>query len=244
MYLQWILAHVGIDPNKEVNDIAQHYSGFSHWHDEIQQLIELQALKSSLKRHLEQQWLDSKCPQHGCWYDICGIQQSHLSARCMLPWALQTLFSQWQVGKVESCGVYPTRMKWIKDPWCRFCGYPCKTTVHLLSNCPDTAEILITHGVSFDTLVHETPANILLIAEFDALIRHCLECDYIVHDPIWSQWSIITNERVRAHLTKTKVNNNCKKKTQMTTTNHYSHWPSTLQQQQMKMKQKDKRSQQ
>jgi hypothetical protein len=32
-------------------------------------------------------------------------------------------------------------------------------------------------------LVHETPANILLIMEFDALIWHSLECDYICTQP-------------------------------------------------------------
>jgi hypothetical protein len=42
--------------------------------------------------------------------------------------------------------------------------------VHLLNNCPDTTAFQIDHGISFDTLVNETPENILLIAHFDAFI--------------------------------------------------------------------------
>jgi hypothetical protein len=207
MYLQWIPAHVGTDPNEEVNNIAQHYSGFFHRQDQIRQPIELQALKSSLKRRLKQQWIRN-LPQRGCRYDICGIKPSHMSSRRTFPRALQTLYSRWRVGEVERCGVYPRRMKWIEDPRCRFCRYPCETTVHLLSDCPDTAEYRITHGMSFDTLVHETPANIILIAEFDALIRRRLGCHYIRTQPLLE--SVITNYKrkpERAHPTKTKVNN-------------------------------------
>jgi len=42
------------------------------------------------------------------------------------------LVKRWQVGEVESCGVYPRCMKWLDDPRCRFCGHPCETTIHLL----------------------------------------------------------------------------------------------------------------
>jgi hypothetical protein len=48
-------------------------------------------------------------------------------------------------------------MKWIMDPQCRFCGYSCETMAHLLNDCPDTTVFQIDHGISFDTLVNETP---------------------------------------------------------------------------------------
>jgi hypothetical protein len=105
-------------------------------------------------------------------------QQSQLKKRRTVPRALQTLYSRWRVGEVESCGVYPRRLQWIEDPRCRFCGYPCETTVHLLSTCPDTAAYRLTHGISFDTLVDETPENIIRIAHFDAFIRRVLGCTH------------------------------------------------------------------
>ncbi len=88
------------------------------------------------------------------------------------------------MGEVKSCGVYPCHLKWITDPRCRFCGYSCETTVHLLNDCPDTTAIQIDHGISFHTLVNETPENILLlIVHFNAFIQHVLGCYHWTSNP-------------------------------------------------------------
>jgi len=136
-----------------------------------------------MKCCLRQQWISDNSRQSGCHYHICGMTNSHLSWRGTAPRALQTLFSQWRVGEVVSCGVYPRRLKWIDDPRCRFCGWPCETTVHLRSTCPGTANYRMTSGISFSTLAHELPDNILCIASFDAFIWSHLGCDYIRTQP-------------------------------------------------------------
>jgi hypothetical protein len=177
IHLQWLPAHVGIAPNEEVDDVARDYSERFPASVQNQQPIELKALKSTLKRRLKQKWMRG-APLRGARFNVCGIQQSQLKKRHSVPRALQTLYSRWRVGEVESCGVYPRRLQWIADPQCRFCGYPCETTVHLLSTCPDTAAYRLTHGISFDTLVDETPENIMRIAHFDAFIRRVLGCTH------------------------------------------------------------------
>ncbi len=55
--------------------------------------------------------------------------------------------------------------------------------VHLLNDCPDTTAIQIDHGISFHTLVSETPENILLIVHFNAFIQCILGCDHWNSNP-------------------------------------------------------------
>jgi len=150
-----------------------------------EQPIELKAIKSSVKHQLRMKWItDNVRTRSGSRYEVCGLTRSKLSRRHSAPRALQTLLSRrWRVGEVESCEVYPRRMKWLDDPRCRFCGYPCETTVHLLDSCPGTACFRLAHGTSFATLAHESPKSILCIASFDAFIWRCLKCDYIRTQP-------------------------------------------------------------
>ena len=112
-------------------------------------------------------WISST-PLLGAWYHLCGLQCSHLKCWHPLPHALQCLYLRWHVGKVESAGVYPHRLDWIQLPRCCLCGYPSETTVHLLCDCPGMYPTRASLGISFDTLVCETPENILCIARFDA----------------------------------------------------------------------------
>jgi len=84
IYAHWIPAHVGILPNEEVNNIAGDYAhNFPH---DIQSdvPIHLKAIKSTLKRHVKQNWI-AHTDHHGPRYQICGLQQSHLSNRCSDP---------------------------------------------------------------------------------------------------------------------------------------------------------------
>jgi len=183
-----VVAHynfVGVKPNEEIDVIVGNYSNtFESTTIQREQPIELKAIKSSVKRRLRMQWIAGNVrARSGSQYEVCGLTRSKLSRRRSTPRALQTLFSRWRVGKVESCGVYPRRMKWLEDPGCRFCGYPCETTVHLLDSCPGTASYRLARGISFDTLAHESPESILCIASFDAFIRRCLRCDYIRTQP-------------------------------------------------------------
>jgi hypothetical protein len=79
------------------------------------------------------------------------------------------------------------------------CGYPCKTTVHLLINCPDTTAFHLIHGLSFDTLVNETPDK--NIAHFDAFIWHVLGCTYWQSSSsFWNLVSMILNANAKVHL--------------------------------------------
>ena len=150
--------------------------------DDIQaiQPIELKAVKSTVKQRTRQLWIHHT-PLLGSRYFICGLRPSQLKKRRSIPRPLQTLFSRWRVGEVETCGVYPRHMGWINNPRCHFCGHPCETVVHLLTACPDTTAYCDTHGISFDTLVNETPENILRIAHLDAFIRRELGCNYYSH---------------------------------------------------------------
>jgi len=188
-HLQWIPSHVGIEPNEQIDDIVGHYSNdFAHTTMQQEQPIELKAIKSSVKHWLRMKWIaDNIRARSGSRYEVCGLTRSKLSRHRSTPKALQMLFSWWWVGKVESCGVYPRRMKWLYDPRCRFCGCPCETTVHLLNSCPDTAifrlAFHLAHGISFATLMHESPESILHIASFDAFIWCCLQCNYIPTQP-------------------------------------------------------------
>ena len=66
---------------------------------------------------------------------------------------------------------------------CRACGHPIETTVHLLTDeCAGTSSYRAHHGISVETLVSETPADILRIAQFDAWIRQTFPFDQPIRD--------------------------------------------------------------
>ena len=111
-WLQYIPGHVGIEPNEMVDDLAHHYA--TNFECSVQQHIpiELKSLKTLLKRAATRHWLNTT-PTLGARYNLCGIQRSRLKQRRATPRALQTLYSRWHVGEVETAGIYPRRMKWI-----------------------------------------------------------------------------------------------------------------------------------
>lgn len=157
------------------------------------QPIYLKALKSTLKQHISYTTRAGKSyihHRHTIWskYPVC-MHQNLPSVTCSIPWALHTLYSRYRVGKVESCGVYSCHLKWLANPWCHFCGYPCKTIFHLLTSCPDTTTFCVAHGISFDTLVNETSENILLITQqFDTFLFSA-SLDVIIGNPaLCSLW--------------------------------------------------------
>ena len=63
---------------------------------------------------------------------------------------------------------------------CHLCGYPLETTVHLLTDCPGTYPTQASLGISFDTLVNESPDNIIRIARFDTWLRGVLPIEQLM----------------------------------------------------------------
>ena len=92
---------------------------------------------------------------------------------------LQTLYSWWCLGQVESCSTYPCKLKFVEMPACHFCHYPCKTTFQLLTTYPGTAAYCAINGLSLDTIQTDSCSNILAIAWFDSFIRAVLLYDSI-----------------------------------------------------------------
>ena len=74
----------------------------------------------------------------GMRFQLCALRKSNLSARTSLPRPLQTLFSRWRTGQVDSCGKYPRKIvhPYLENPACHFCNFPVETTLHLLTTCP------------------------------------------------------------------------------------------------------------
>ncbi len=97
-----------------------------------------------------------------------------------MPRPLQTLFSRWRTGQVDSCGKYPRRIThpYLENPACRFCNFPVETTLHLLTTCPGTSLYRAVHGISLETLAVDTQANMLAIACFDSFLAHTLPFDH------------------------------------------------------------------
>jgi hypothetical protein len=178
-HLQYIPAHVGIEPNETVDLLAKHYASTFSPFNQLSANIDLSALKSALKRSLIQQWINTT-PLLGTRYEVCGLKRSNLKQRRSMPRALQCLYSRWRVGEIETVGIYPRRLGWISSPLCRLCGYPSETTVHLLTACPGTYPTRASLGISFDTLVIESPDNIIRIARFDAWLRSVLPLEQLM----------------------------------------------------------------
>ena len=144
--------------------------------------IEPATLKTILRkqedyRFQEQVRQDTK--HTGIRFFLCRFQRSNLSQRTSLPRPIQTLFSRWRIGQVDSCGTYPRRIThpYVENPACRFCNYPLETTLHLLTECSGTSLYRAVHGISLDTLAFDTQANMLAIACFDSFVAHALPFD-------------------------------------------------------------------
>ncbi len=188
IYCQWILDHVGVSPNEEANDFAR--LCVDTYPADIQNTIsiELEALKPTLKQCLKQQWIQCT-PLLGLQYQTC-LQTTTISIEQMS----RTRF-------LQPCKHYIPDGMWAKSRAVVFTHKACNwkqilnadfvdthvkkwfTSKGEPSNCPVTTAFWIDHGISFDTLVNETPENILLIAHFDAFIWHILGCDHWTSNP-------------------------------------------------------------
>ena len=102
---------------------------------------------------------------------------SRLKERVASPRPLQTLLSRYRCNRVESCGEYPRKLKFIADPSCRFCGDPQETLLHLFTDCAGTCAYRQEHDISLNTLVQEAPSSQLKLANFDAWIRKTVPYD-------------------------------------------------------------------
>ena len=209
--LQWIPAHAGIPGNTESDIIANNRCHTTSRLEQLQQPIEPATLKAILKKQEEQRFqqqvlLDTK--HTGIRFQICGFERSSLSKRTFLPRPLQTLYSRWRIGQVDSCGTYPRRIShpYIENPACRFCGFPIETTLHLLTMCPGTSLYRATHGISLATLAFDTQANMLAIACFDSFLAHALPFDnyprnqHSVHKALFSVLESRKRKRVQTSL--------------------------------------------
>ena len=150
--------------------------------------------------------LDTK--HTGIRFQICGFQRSSLSQRASLPRPLQTLYSRWRIGQVDSCGTYPRRISkpYVENPACRFCGFQIETTLHRLTVCPGTSFYRAIHGISLATLVLDTQANMLAIACFDSFLAHTLPFDtypknqHTIHKALFSALESRKQKRVQTSL--------------------------------------------
>ena len=181
--LQWIPAHVGIDGNEWADQQAKEHAQLFSRNQQLQERLcnDLPTLRVFLYRHLKDEWsrLAERVSARHC--SLNG-RRSNLGLRVGVPRAFQTLHSRWRLGEVESAGRCPRRLKWILTPTCRACGHPVETTVHLLTSCAGASAYRANHSISIDTLVHETPANVLRIAQFDAWIRVTFPFDLPISD--------------------------------------------------------------
>ena len=180
--LQWIPAHAGIPGNTESDIIANDRCRTTPRFEQLQEPIELATLKTILRQKEEKRFqehvrLDTR--HTGIRFYLCHFERSNLSARTSLPRPLQTLFSRWRIGQVDSCGTYPRRIKhpYVENPACRFCNFPIETTLHLLTECPGTSLYHAVHGISLTTLAFDLQANMLALACFDSFVAHTLHFD-------------------------------------------------------------------
>jgi hypothetical protein len=217
-HFQYIPAHIGI----EYNEMADHEAKNSVQLFTLEQQrnipIALPTIRTIVQRHSLDRWLYHDSKRSGSRYDVIGPSWSNLRHRDNAPRALQTLYSRWRVGEVESAGVYPRRLKWILEPHCRFCRHPCETTVHLLSDCPATLAYRVEHGISLDTLRHECPENIYAISRFDAWIRSIFPCStrFQTSAQLDDAIETVTRKRkglpIRKNTSVHSQTNNCKKR--------------------------------
>ena len=180
MYLQWIPSHIGIIGNTEVDAIANEATA------SIARSINLALPIASattctlirqreIQRFHQQLELGSNLPGHR--HLICKCKQTNFKERDTVPRPIQTLYSRWRLGQVDSCGTYPRKLKWIANPACRFCCLPKETILHLVSQCPGTQPFRTQHGLSLSTLITDSHDNMLTIAQFDSFLRSVLPFD-------------------------------------------------------------------
>lgn len=166
-HVQWVPSHVNLKPNEEVDAAANDCQQPFDANTQLQRSVHPATLKTVLRQaetRRFQNGLPFSC-HTGVRFHCCGIKRSNFHERDTIPRALQTPCSRWRLGQVESCGTHARKLQHVVSPACRFCGFPCKTTAHLLLDCPRTAHMCF------------LCCNVIAIAEFDAFIRRVLPCD-------------------------------------------------------------------
>ena len=180
LHLQWIPSHVGLLGNTEADTLANNASASIARSINLALPIE-SATTCTLIRQRELKTFHNSlelCSNlQGHRYTLCQCKKSNFRARDALPRPIQTLYSRWRLGQVDSCGTYPRKLTWIANPACRFCGFPKETIAHLITNCPGTAPFRSQHGLSLSTLINDTCDNMILIAQFDSFLRSVLPYD-------------------------------------------------------------------
>ena len=182
IHLQWIPSHIGLQPNEEVDQTANLYRDLLSSDMEHHKSIQPATLKTILKQNATHKFYECiacDTSHTGTRFRVCGVTKSNFRTRESVPRVLQTLYSRWRLGQVESCGTYPRKLKFVETPACRFCHYPCETTFHLLTTCPGTAAYRAINGLSLDTIRNDSCSNILAIARFDSFIRAVLPYDSV-----------------------------------------------------------------
>jgi hypothetical protein len=79
--------------------------------------------------------------------------------------------------RVESCGEYARKLKYIINPSCRFCGHSQETIFHLLDDCIGTDSYRQESNININTLTQEKESSLLKIARFDAWVRTAITYD-------------------------------------------------------------------
>ena len=84
--------------------------------------------------------------------------------------------SRWRLEQVDSCGSYARHLGFVDDSssLCRFCNQAKESTFHLCTACIPLHTYRWTHNISLDTLLYDSPTNILAIADFDNYISRAL----------------------------------------------------------------------
>ena len=181
-WISYIPAHVDITPQEEADTEARDAAHlFDNNNIQSQIPISLKSFKAHLKRLRRKSWLDPNNTDHNNHrYYTMGTKRSNLSLRKNkdITRNMESLFSRYRVGEVESVGKYPRRLKMVDDDGrCRLCQRAEETPLHLVSCCEGTESYRLVHDISRSTLVHETPENILRIVEFDQWLRNRLQYD-------------------------------------------------------------------
>ena len=180
MCLQWIPSHIGIIGNTEADTLANQASASIARSVNLALPIEQATIctlvrQSEITRYHNNLLRQPDLQGHRCL--MCHSKRSNFKERNSLPRPIQTLYSRWRLGHVDSCGTYPRKLQWIANPACRSCGFPTETIHHLLTQCPGTLLYRRQHGLSLHTLTTDTRDNMINIAQFDSYLRHTLPFD-------------------------------------------------------------------
>jgi hypothetical protein len=176
LHFQWVPAHIGIQPNEDVDNYAQQIRQNSTLEMQLQHPIEPASLKTFLHQyelHKFHSYVLSSSHNHtGQRFLCCGTNRTNFKARTGVPRPLQCLFSRWRLGQVDSCGSYSRHLGFTEGncSLCHFCSTATESPLHLCTTCPAFTSYRNDHNISLSTLSHDSSTNILAIAGFDEFI--------------------------------------------------------------------------